>query len=88
MPAASGTNSGRKSLAEFVGKWQRSRLRERSASHSHFINLCEVLGEDSPTDVDLEGSTYTFDKGAEKNSGEDGRCLETGLFRMGIQIQA
>src|SRR5579872_6405497 len=71
MSGAGGNNSGM-SLPEFVRKWQKSKLRERSASHSHFIDLCKVLGEDSPTDVDLEGSTYTFDKGAEQNSGENG----------------
>ena len=65
-------NSGKMLLPEFVKKWQKSKLRERSASQSHFIDLCTVLGEDPPTAVDLEGGTYTFDKGAEKNTGEDG----------------
>jgi hypothetical protein len=59
-------------LSEFVSKWQKSKLRERSGSHSHFIDLCKILGQDAPTDVDLEGSEYTFDKGAQKNTGEDG----------------
>jgi len=70
--AAAGNNSRKMSLPEFVAKWQKSKLRERSGSHSHFIDLCEVLGKDSPTDIDLDGGTYTFDKGAEKNTGEDG----------------
>lgn len=59
-------------VPEFVSKWQKSKLTERSASQSHFIDLCNLLGQDAPTDVDLDGSTYTFEKGAEKNTGGDG----------------
>ena len=62
----------RKTLLEFVSKWQKSKLTERSASQSHFIDLCNLLEQDTPTDVDLDGSTYTFEKGAEKNTGGDG----------------
>jgi type II restriction/modification system DNA methylase subunit YeeA len=65
-------NSDRLSFPEFARKWQKSKLRERSGSHSHFIDLCDVLRADAPTDVDVDGSTYTFDKGAEKNTGEEG----------------
>jgi hypothetical protein len=28
-------------------------LTERAASQSHFIDLCEVLGQPKPTDIDL-----------------------------------
>jgi len=57
---------------DFVSKWQRSTLSERSAAQQHFIDLCELLGQPRPADVDLEGNTYTFEKGLTKTSGEHG----------------
>jgi hypothetical protein len=60
------------SVPEFVARWQRSTLSERSASQSHFIDLCEILGQPRPAEVDQEGNTYTFEKGVSKVSGGDG----------------
>jgi hypothetical protein len=59
-------------VPEFVARWQRSKLSERAAAQSHFNQLCEVLGEQTPTEADQDGSTYTFEKGAKKASGGDG----------------
>ncbi len=47
-------------------------MRERSASQSHFNDLCAALDEPTPTDVDPTGDLYCFDKGATKDSGSDG----------------
>src|ERR1035437_177442 len=60
------------SIPEFVARWQRSTLSERSAAQPHFIGLCEILGQPSPAEVDQEGNTYTFEKGVTKTSGGDG----------------
>ena len=57
---------------DFVHKWKESELRERSASHEHFIDLCRMLGEKTPAEADLKGEWYTFDKGASKTGGGDG----------------
>ncbi len=59
-------------LADFVKRWQDSKLKERSGSQPHFIELCRVLNVDAPTDVDMEGSFYCFEKGAGKSQGGDG----------------
>ncbi len=59
-------------VPEFVARWQRSTLSERSAAQSHFIDLCEVLGQPRPAEVDQEGNNYTFEKGVSKVSGGDG----------------
>jgi hypothetical protein len=59
-------------IPEFVARWRRSKLSERAAAQSHFIQLCEVLGERTPTEADQEGSNYTFEKGVKKVSGRDG----------------
>ena len=50
-------------LPEFVNRWKSSELTERSAAQSHFINLCEVLGEPPPAAADQTGESYTFEKG-------------------------
>ena len=60
------------SIPEFVARWQRSTLSERSAAQPHFLDLCEILGQPTPAEVDQEGNTYTFEKGVTKTSGGDG----------------
>ena len=53
---------------DFIRKWKASTLTERSASQSHFLDLCALLGEPTPTDSDPTGATYTFEKGAMKTT--------------------
>ncbi|MXY03463.1 MAG: class I SAM-dependent DNA methyltransferase [Acidimicrobiales bacterium] len=57
---------------EFISKWRASTLTERSASQQHFLDLCELLGEPKPADVDPHGDSYCFERGASKDSGGDG----------------
>jgi len=57
---------------EFIAKWSDTGLRERAGSHSHFIDLCRLLGEKPPTDADPRGEWYAFEKGAMKTGGGDG----------------
>ena len=57
---------------EFIAKWRASELKERSASQSHFIDLCRLLGEPTPTDADPTGEWYCFERGARKDTGGDG----------------
>ncbi|MDE0060131.1 MAG: class I SAM-dependent DNA methyltransferase, partial [Defluviicoccus sp.] len=57
---------------EFIAKWRASELKERSASQSHFIDLCRLLGESTPTDSDPAGEWYCFERGARKDGGGDG----------------
>jgi len=56
---------------EFVKKWAASTQTEKAASQEHFINLCDLLGEDTPNS-DPTGAYYAFEKGAEKTGGGDG----------------
>jgi hypothetical protein len=39
----------------FVSKWRAAEIGERQAAQSHFIDLCRVLGQPSPTDADPKG---------------------------------
>ncbi len=56
--------------AEFVGKWSASRGRERQTSQEHFIDLCRMLGEQTPNEADPAGEIYAFEKGAKTVDGD------------------
>ncbi|MEN9848561.1 MAG: hypothetical protein RL368_1301 [Pseudomonadota bacterium] len=60
------------SVDEFIETWQNSTLTERSASQQHFVQLCQLLGEKTPAEVDPDGTFFTFEKGANKTSGTRG----------------
>jgi hypothetical protein len=57
---------------EFVSRWRGVTLKERSASQSHFIDLCRLVGQPTPTVADPPGDFYTFERGAEKSAGPTG----------------
>ena len=38
---------------QFIAKWQRADLSERSACQQHFLDLCELLGQPKPVDRQL-----------------------------------
>jgi hypothetical protein len=57
---------------EFVKKWGANTRTERAASQSHFNDLCELLGQPKPLDVDPTGDEFTFEKGATKLTGGEG----------------
>jgi len=50
--------------ANFINKWRAADLTERAAAQSHFRDLCDLLGEEAPTDADPKGEWYAFEKGA------------------------
>jgi type II restriction/modification system DNA methylase subunit YeeA len=50
------------SLPEFVERWKASTLSERAAAQTHFIDLCEVLGQPHPAAADQSGESFTFEK--------------------------
>jgi type II restriction/modification system DNA methylase subunit YeeA len=58
--------------ADFVAKWRSADLTERAAAQSHFRDLCDLLGEEAPTDADPKGEWYAFEKGATKTTGGEG----------------
>jgi type II restriction/modification system DNA methylase subunit YeeA len=60
------------SLAEFVERWKAVTLTERAASQSHFIDLCEVLGQPHPAAADQTGESFTFEKPVSKLHGGKG----------------
>lgn len=57
---------------EFIAKWRAAELKERSASQSHFNDLCALLGVVDPITADPIGEWFAFEKGASKTSGGEG----------------
>ncbi len=57
---------------DFVDKWRKTTLTERASAQSHFIDLCALLGQPTPTDADPTGESYTFEKAVAKLGGGQG----------------
>lgn len=56
----------------FTTKWRDTQLKERTASQSHFNDLCALLGVVDPIAADPAGEWFTFEKGATKTGGGEG----------------
>lgn len=54
---------------QFIAKWEDATLSERSACQQHFLDLCDLLGQAKPADIDKDGSYYTFERGVHKVDG-------------------
>ena len=59
-------------IQEFAAKWRAVELKERSAAQEHFLDLCALVGHDTPAKADPTGDWFTFERGAEKHGGGDG----------------
>ncbi len=57
---------------QFVAKWRKVSLTERSACQQHFLDLCDLLDQPKPAAADPEGAWYTFERGARKTGGGHG----------------
>ena len=57
---------------EFVSKWRHSELKERSSYQEHFIDLCRLIGHQTPAELDPKGEFFTFEAGASKLTGGQG----------------
>jgi len=73
--------------AEFIDKWKKAALTERSAAQQHFLDLCELMDHPKPAEVDPTGEFFTFEKGATKKDGSDGWAdvWKRGYFAFGYK---
>ncbi len=55
--------------AAFAAKWRDVTTTEKAGSQEHFIDLCRLLGEPTPHEVDPIGSQYAFEKRVVKTGG-------------------
>ncbi|MHB1795048.1 MAG: class I SAM-dependent DNA methyltransferase [Acidobacteriaceae bacterium] len=60
------------SVAEFVNRWKIFSQSEDAGSQSHFLNLCDMLGEPGPAASDSIGDRYAFEKHVSKTRGGKG----------------
>lgn len=60
------------SFLEFAHKWSASKRTERAAAQEHFIDICRLLGEPTPSEADPTGETYAFEKAVTKTGGGAG----------------
>jgi type II restriction/modification system DNA methylase subunit YeeA len=60
------------SVVDFVRKWKISSLSEVQGSHSHFIDLCAMLGAPNPAEDDPSGERYCFNRHLSKVYGGKG----------------
>ena len=57
---------------EFVHKWAKNSLSERSGYQQHFLDICHMIGHPTPAEIDATGESFTFEKGGKKTSGTKG----------------
>ena len=56
---------------QFVARWRDNAQTEQSASQSHFIDLCHMLGVPSPSEAESPDD-YAFERGVDKLGGKHG----------------
>lgn len=65
----------------FAKRWRQSKLTERAASQSHFIDLCRMLGQQTPTEADPDGDFYTFERRVSKTGSSAGKGFADVWYR-------
>jgi restriction-modification enzyme MmeI-like protein len=57
---------------DFVSKWKRVTAREKQTYQEHFLDLCNLVGHQTPNDYDPTGKRFAFEMGVAKTSGGQG----------------
>jgi len=57
---------------QFIEKWRRADIKERSAYQEHFIDLCRLINHPTPAEADPHGAWFTFEAFANKSDGGNG----------------
>ncbi|MBE7432415.1 MAG: class I SAM-dependent DNA methyltransferase [Anaerolineales bacterium] len=57
---------------EFISKWQRVTAREKQTYQEHFLDICQLVGHQTPNEYDPTGTRFAFEMGAAKTSGGQG----------------
>ena len=70
---------------DFVAKWKQVSARERQICQEHFIDLCHMIGHQTPHEYDPTGTRFAFEMGAGKTSGGQGWAdvAKMGFFLAG-----
>jgi hypothetical protein len=73
---------------EFVSKWKRVTAREKQIYQEHFLDLCYLVGHQTPNDLDPTGKIFGFEMGAAKTSGGQGWADVAKLGFFGWEYKA
>jgi hypothetical protein len=73
---------------EFVDKWKRITAREKQTYQEHFLDLCYLVGHQTPNDLDPTGKQFGFEMGAAKTSGGQGWADVAKLGYFGWEYKA
>jgi len=57
---------------DFVSKWSKTSLKEKSGAQEHFIDICRLVGHPTPAEADPDGRFFTFEADADKQTGHLG----------------
>ena len=57
---------------QFVEKWRRVTIKERSGYQEHFTDLCRLVGHPTPAEDDPTGERFTYEAGVTKQKGGQG----------------
>ena len=73
---------------EFVSKWKRVTAREKQTYQEHFLDLCRLVGHQTPNEADPTGTRFAFEMGAAKTSGGQGWADVAKLGFFGWEYKA
>ncbi len=59
-------------IPEFIAKWRKVDLKERSAAQEHFIDLCNVFHHPATAAADPAGKSFYCERGTAKHGDGDG----------------
>ena len=79
MTGASSEN--RLTPQDFADRWGRSNLTERASAQPHFIDLCRMLGQRTPTEADTDGDFYAFERRVAKTGSGAGKGFADVWYR-------
>jgi type II restriction/modification system DNA methylase subunit YeeA len=72
---------------DFIAKWGAADLTERAAAQSHFRDLCDLLGEEAPTEAETLGLAREFPRiGPEAAKGIEINPYAAELARVTVWI--
>jgi len=73
---------------DFVSKWKRADARARQSVQEHCIDLCALVGHETPMQQDPSGTRFAFEMGAAKTSGGSGWADVAKLGFFGWEYKA
>ena len=66
---------------QFVARWRRAELKERSGAQAHFMDLCRLVGHSTPAEADPSGQGFVFEAGG----GSAGWMRAIGRSAIGLE---